>query len=210
MGDTDGGDRADGLVAELTADHRLVENLLAVLERPWGGGRDEHTTWRATAEGLTAALVAHIAAEEEYLLPAVREYLADGHRFADSALTANRRIEELLTDIGHKIVESEELGPDDRDTGFSAAPRGQALVPALAAELRRHADEQERVLFPALAVACPPGLIDDLGAKVRAAKGIGPTRPHPAVPRNAVARKALDPVIGLLDRLRDLVQGRRR
>lgn len=209
MGDTHGGDRAADLVAELTTDHRLMENLLAVLERPRGYGRDAHT-WRATVEGLTAAVVAHIAAEEEYLLPAVREYLADGHQFADAALTANRRIEELLATIEHKMTEPEELGPNNRDNGHIAAAEGLARISELAADLRCHTHEQERALFPALAVACPPGLLDDLGAKVRAAKEFGPTRPHPTAPRNAVARKALDPVTGLLDRLRDLVQGRRR
>ncbi|MEU8135983.1 hemerythrin domain-containing protein [Streptodolium elevatio] len=201
VGGDSGGENADqsgghggGIVAELTADHRMVEDLVAVWEHATDGADGADPEAQQAAERLVAAVAAHVAAEEEYLLPAVREHLADGHQFADATAAGNRRTEELLKDL-----------EDGRDPAARKAAASE-----LAAGLRAHVREQERVVFPALAAACPAGLLDDLGAKVRAAQKIGPTRPHPGAPRNAVARKLLDPVTGLVDRLRDVARGRGR
>ena len=51
-------------------------------------------------------------------------------------------------------------------------------------------------------------MLGDLGEKVRRAKAMAPTRPHPAAPDTPPANKLLAPGAGLVDRARDFVTGR--
>jgi hypothetical protein len=44
--------------------------------------------------------------------------------------------------------------------------------------------------------------------KIRRAKAMAPTRPHPAAPNTPPANKLLAPGAGLVDRARDFVTGR--
>jgi hypothetical protein len=47
-----------------------------------------------------------------------------------------------------------------------------------------------------------------LGARVEAFKKVAPTRPHPNVPNQPLARIAAGPAASLFDRMRDLATGR--
>jgi hypothetical protein len=51
-------------------------------------------------------------------------------------------------------------------------------------------------------------MLGDLGEKIRRAKAMAPTRPHPAAPDTPPANKLLAPGAGLVDRARDFVTGR--
>ncbi|MFG2715499.1 hypothetical protein ACGFX2_33865 [Streptomyces goshikiensis] len=55
---------------------------------------------------------------------------------------------------------------------------------------------------------CSAAKLDELGDKVRRAKAMGPTRPHPSAPSTPPANKLLAPGVGLVDRARDFVTGR--
>lgn len=49
-------------------------------------------------------------------------------------------------------------------------------------EVSEHVRDEESRLFPLLAGACAPEALDELGDKVRMAKKMAPTRPHPSAP----------------------------
>ena len=72
---------------------------------------------------------------------------------------------------------------------------------------RRTAEETD--LFPRLQAACSEQELAELGAKVQQAKEMAPTRPHPSAPDTPPMNKVLGPPMGLVDRMRDALSGRK-
>ncbi|MDL5205656.1 hemerythrin domain-containing protein [Streptomyces sp. ALI-76-A] len=180
-----GGDVVD----ELVTDHREVEELFGRIESLPSGDKDR----KVYADQVTMELVRHSVAEEAYLYPAVREHLADGNALADRELQDHAEAEQIMKDL-----ESREPGDPEFDR----------LVGRLMSEIRSHITDEEANLFPQLRLACSAEALDDLGDKVRTAKKVAPTRPHPAAPDKPPANKLLAPGAGLVDRLRDTLTGR--
>jgi hypothetical protein len=83
-------------------------------------------------------------------------------------------------------------------------------VRTLITDVTEHLREEEQRLFPSLAQECTPQELYELGERVRRAKKVAPTRPHPGVPDTPPANKFLAPGAGLVDRVRDFVTGRGR
>jgi hemerythrin superfamily protein len=179
------------VIAELTADHREVDEMFAQLEvQPVGAKRR-----RELADELTVELVRHSVAEEQYLYPAVRRHVDGGDALADKELEDHAKVEQLLKDL-------EGRGADDELFNH--------LVARLKFEVTEHVRDEEERLFPSLAAACTPEELDELGEKIRKAKKIAPTRPHPSAPDTPPGNKILGPGAGLVDRARDLLTGRGR
>jgi hemerythrin superfamily protein len=132
-------------------------------------------------------------AEEAYLYPAVRTYLADGDALADKEIADHAKAEQIMKDL-----ESHDAGDPEFDR----------LIGMLMTEIRSHVAEEEGHLFPRLREAAAPEALDELGDKVRRAKQTAPTRPHPAAPDKPPANKLLAPGAGLVDRVRDALTGR--
>ncbi|WP_030274266.1 hemerythrin domain-containing protein [Streptomyces sp. NRRL B-24484] len=173
------------VVEELAVDHREAEALFDQIRAlPPADARRKHR-----ADDLTILLVRHIVAEEEYLHPAVREQVAGGAALVEEAAAEDGRIQATLKELEHHQA---------HDPGFDD------LVDRLAAEVSAHAESQEHRIFPALRSSCTTDELQTLGRKVRHAKTLAPTRPHPAEASN----KLLTPAVGLVDRLRDLLSGR--
>ncbi|WP_282692118.1 hemerythrin domain-containing protein [Streptomyces sp. CC208A] len=179
------------VIDELKADHREVEELFGRLQQMTGGGQD----LRDLVDEVTIELVRHSVAEEEYLYPAVREHVEGGDRLADKEINDHSRVENLLKQL------------EKMDT---ADPRMSPTLQQLMDEVAAHVRDEENNLFPALAEACSPEQLDELGDKVRRAKSMAPTRPHPSAPDSPPANKLLAPGAGLVDRARDFVSGRGR
>jgi hemerythrin superfamily protein len=178
------------VIAELTTDHREVDELFAKIEaQPVGDSRR-----RELVDELTVELVRHSVAEEQYLYPAVREHVEGGAALADKELHDHAGVEELLKDLE---------GRDADDARFDP------LVAQLKREVTEHVSDEENRLFPLLAAACTPEALEDLGEKIRKAKKTAPTRPHPSAPDTPPGNKILDPGAGLVDRARDLLTGRK-
>ncbi|MFD7339148.1 hemerythrin domain-containing protein [Streptomyces violascens] len=173
------------VIAELTADHREVDELFARIEDTTPGTAER----KELADRLTIELVRHAVAEEEHLYPAVREYLENGDALADKELADHGRVEQLLKDL------------EATDAGDLAFTR---ILVHLKTEVFAHVKDEEDNLFVRLREGCHPFVLEGLGEKVRHAKKTAPTRPHPAVPAN----KLLVPGVGLVDRVRDFVTGR--
>ncbi|MFF5703256.1 hemerythrin domain-containing protein [Streptomyces sp. NPDC012794] len=177
------------VIAELTTDHREVEEIFGKMEAlPPGDARRKEYADQAIME-----LVRHSVAEESYLYPAVREKLPNGDALADKELADHAAAERVMKDL-------EGCEADD--------PRFDVLAAKLMAEIREHMADEEQNLFPRLRTACGPEMLGTLGDKVRTAKKTAPTRPHPSAPDTPPANKLLAPGLGLVDRLRDAMSGR--
>ncbi|MEV6653725.1 hemerythrin domain-containing protein [Streptomyces sp. NPDC051219] len=179
------------VIEELMADHREVDALFGEIEtQPVGDQRR-----RELADELTMELVQHAVAEEQYLYPAVREYVDGGDALADKEIADHAKVERLLKDL--EGLDADDAQFDDR-------------VARLKFEVTDHVRDEEDRLFPMLADACTPQTLEQLGDKVRRAKQLAPTRPHPAAPDTPPLNKILAPGAGLVDRARDLLTGRGR
>ncbi|MFF4902904.1 hemerythrin domain-containing protein [Streptomyces sp. NPDC001068] len=176
-------------LAELMTDHREVEEMFARIQGMPGGGQD----LRDAVDEVTIELVRHSVAEEEYLYPAVREHIEGGDRIADKEIADHGRVEKLLKELEKTDTEDARMSP---------------LLQQLMDEVSAHVQDEEDNLFPMLRQACSQEALNDLGDKIRRAKSLAPTRPHPAAPNTPPANKLLAPGAGLVDRARDFITGR--
>ncbi|SOE07834.1 hemerythrin domain-containing protein [Streptomyces sp. Ag109_G2-15] len=174
---------------ELMTDHREVEEMFARIQEMAGGGQE----LRDLVDDVTIELVRHSVAEEQYLYPAVREHIDGGDRIADKEIADHGRVEKLLKQLE---------GTDTED------PKMSPLLQQLMDEVAAHVQDEENDLFPMLRRSCSPEALNDLGDKIRRAKSMAPTRPHPSAPDTPPANKLLAPGVGLVDRARDFITGR--
>lgn len=179
------------VIAELTADHREVESLFQRIESLPSGHQDR----RKLADEMTIELVRHSVAEEQYLYPAVRKHIEGGGAMANKEIADHGRVEEALKHL-------EGCSVDD--------PEFDQTYMTVKSEVTSHIEDEENNLFPKLRQACGQDVLDQLGDKIRTAKKMAPTRPHPAAPDTPPLNKLLAPGTGLVDRVRDFVTGRGR
>ncbi|MFG2895277.1 hemerythrin domain-containing protein [Streptomyces sp. NPDC048248] len=177
------------VIAELTTDHREVDELFEQLDNAMPGSERR----KQLVDSLTIELVRHSVAEEQYLYPAVREHLDGGDAIADREIADHARVENLLKEL------------EGRDAGDADFDR---LVRELRTEVTAHVDDEEDSLYPLLRKGVHPYVLESLGEKVREAKKTAPTRPHPSAPSSPAVSKILAPGLGLADRARDYVTGR--
>lgn len=177
------------VIDELMTDHREVEEMFGRIQAMTGGGQE----LRDLVDEVTIELVRHSVAEEQHLYPAVREHIEDGDQLADKEIADHSRVEKLLKQLERMDTDDAQMSP---------------LLQQLMDEVAAHVQDEENNLFPMLRSACTPEQLDDLGDKIRRAKAMAPTRPHPAAPSTPPANKLLAPGAGLVDRARDFVTGR--
>jgi hemerythrin superfamily protein len=151
------------VIEELTADHREVEEMFGRIEAMTGGRQEV----RDLVDEVTIELVRHSVAEEQYLYPAVREHIVGCDRLADKELADHDRVEEILKQL-------ERTNADD--------PQMSPLLQRLMEEVSAHVQDEEDNLLPRLRQSCSAEMLNDLGDKIRRAKAMAPTRPHPAPP----------------------------
>jgi hemerythrin superfamily protein len=182
-------DAQQDMIDVLIEDHREVQALFRALQD--GNGDPQHR--RDLADAMTAELVRHSIAEEEYLYPTAREVLPDGDKEADHEIEEHAEVERLLKEL---------------DGVDATEPRFDELTAKVIEEVGHHLEEEENDLFPRLRQACTAEQLTELGHKVQQAKKTAPTRPHPAAPDHPPYNKLLAPGAGLVDRLRDALTGR--
>jgi hypothetical protein len=159
------------LTSVITEAHRELEALLQELES--GTTSPEHR--RQLADHLITELVAHTVAEEQYLYPAVRQYLPDGSRIAKARLKEHAEAEAVMTEL-------QNISP--------AEPKFELLVSTLIADARRHIDND---LLSQLDVVCPAAKLCELGEKFLDAKQNAPGMPHPAAAERKSGKLVLEP-----------------
>ncbi|NJQ05579.1 hemerythrin domain-containing protein [Streptomyces lonarensis] len=140
-------DRGGYLIAELTADHRALEELLVRLHVA-NVPRDR----RRSADELTVAVVRHTLAEQHHLHPAVRLYVPDGETVVEREARSRTRTESLL-----EALEGEPPG----GAGF------RSLLAGLRRAMTEHVREQEELLFPRVTASLATRQLRRLGERVR-------------------------------------------
>lgn len=176
------------IIEELTKDHREVEELFTEIDATTDPGRR-----RELADQMTAELIRHSVAEEEYLYPTVKKHVPGGEQLADKEIEEHAEVEKALKNL-------ESLDGDD--------PAFMTTFRTVRDDVLQHVQEEENELFPQLAQHCGASDLDELGTKVDQAKKVSPTRPHPSAPDTPPLNKLLGPGAGLVDRLRDKLSGR--
>jgi hypothetical protein len=148
---------------------------------------------RSLAEVLVATLSRHLSVEEQYLYPTARAVLPDGAHLADQELTED-------TEMLRALKQLHDTGPEDQAYA--------GLVDTVTRQARRHARRASHEIFPRLREMCSDNELIRLGNRVEIAHEAAPTRPHPATPVTPPVNKVIDPAIGVVDKVRDVLTGR--
>ncbi|MEU1397051.1 hemerythrin domain-containing protein [Micromonospora zamorensis] len=158
---------------------REHRQLLALLDRLTG----PDATPQEGLPVLSAALSRHLSAEEQYLLPAVRAALPAATERVDAEIAA--------------------------DAGLLNALKGltdEALT-EVAERVRQHVDGVGGLVTELRAVATDEELIR-LGNRLEIAEEAAPTRPHPGTPATPPWNRIVEPAVGVVDKVLDVVTRR--
>lgn len=175
----------DEVVAFLKAQHNLIEDMFdQVLHASDPKAREEPF---ATLRQLLAV---HETAEEMVVHPRVRREDGDaGDAIVEARLHEEHEAKELLSAIEKLDITSDKF---------------IAELTKLRDAVLEHARQEEDEEFPVLKRKVDTDDLKRMGAAVRAAEAIAPTRPHPGV-ESAKLNFALGPFASMLDRARDLI-----
>lgn len=172
----------------LTADHQDMLDLIQNIR---------HATTveqrRDTAETVMAEIVRHTVAEEMHVYPVMEQYLPNGTDEVEHDKQEHADLEKVMKQLE---------GADAAEAAF------MELIHELESQLRHHISDEEAEQFPQLRKHIPAEELQELGRKVKTAKDLVPTRPHPNAPQTELFHKTVGPGIGLIDRLRDKLTGR--
>jgi hypothetical protein len=166
----------------LRSDHNAIA---AQLDDPTATGDTDDGA--AVREQLVMELVRHFVAEEQYLYPTIRQHVTDGVALADTGFADDRACEQELKQLEEPDLTAERLA---------------ALWVGIRVAFTAHIKQQEP-LFTALTAACDPGLLAELGAAVRGAEQLAPTRPRAVASSSATVNKITSLVEGFIDHVRD-------
>jgi hemerythrin superfamily protein len=176
------------VVDVLTSDHRDVTALIGEI---WAV--KDPMIRRDLTDTAISELVRHAVAEEMYVYPAIRKYLADGEKAVEHDIEEHTELERTM-----KQLEAVDVNTAEFD---EALRRLETL-------LADHIQDEESEQFPELRRRVPQEELTELAGKVETAKKLAPTRPHPDAPNNEMFHKLVGPGVGLVDRLRDKLGGR--
>lgn len=158
--------RDQDAIAFLKSDHREVEDLFKKFEKLGSGA---HKSREAAVEKMIEALAKHAAIEEEILYPEVR---ARAEREKDQDLILEALEEHHI--VKWTLSELEKMDSTDE--------RYTAKVTVLAESVRHHVKEEESELFKKARDLFTKSELLDMGERLKAAKEIAPSRPHPRAP----------------------------
>jgi hypothetical protein len=157
------------------------DEALALADRLTSGDDDPRI-----ASVLVATLSRHLSAEEQYLYPAIRTAVPGGDDIADRELAEDRDLLILLAGL---------------EQGADPTPVAEAV--------RRHVAADAEELFPLLMQMVPAEDMIRLGNRIETAEEAAPTRPHPRTPSRPPWNKVVDPALGVMDKVRDMITSRK-
>ena len=178
----------DDVVDVLVSDHREIVGLIEQISAT----RDEEQQ-RLMRNQLIAELVRHSVAEEMHVYPAMKKHLPNGKEVVEHDKQEHSEIERTLKEL-------EDAQPTD--------VRFMQLISRLRSLVDDHVRDEELEQFPQLRGNLPSSELLSLADKVRHAKKLAPTRPHPNAPNQKLFHQLVGPGVGLVDRLRDKLSGR--
>lgn len=175
------------IIAVLSEEHQQLTELSAELAR---AARPQ----KELADVVTAAVSRHLSAEEQYLYPTVKALLPDGEELSEREI-------ERDTQILRQLALLETL---PRDSAAFAE-----LAVSIDADLHHHREACAADIFPRLREVASEVDLIRLGNRVEVAQEAAPTRPHPDAPMTPPWNKITDPALGIVDKIRDVVAGRK-
>jgi hypothetical protein len=134
---------------------------------------------------VVATLSRHLSAEEQYLYPAIRKVVPGGEDLAARELAEDKALLVLL----QRVQKGRDFGE-------------------LAAAVRRHVAADSEELLPVLTQMVPVEDLIRVGNRIEVAEEAAPTRPHPATPSSPPWNKLVDPMVAVVDKVRDVVTNR--
>jgi hypothetical protein len=183
----------------LGQDHQEVKRMLAELEKgptaATGASGNHLARRKKMVEQLIIEESKHEALEEMYFWPAVRDKLADGDQFADTATGQEQEGKEVLAQL-------DKLDADQ--------PEFEQLVSTFIAAGRERIGYEEGQVWPQLRSRLTPDEARSIGEKIAEGKKTAPTRPHPHTPASPGVLKGAGPAVAAADRARDAATGRGR
>lgn len=189
MTDNPASNTGQDVVDILTEDHRQMVDLLSSIESTPDPARRSDL-----ADTVIAEVMRHAVAEEMFVYPVVVEHVPDGAAEVEHDKQEHEEIVELMKRM------------EDLD---ASGPEFMQRVRELHELLEHHAKDEETEQFPQLRAHIPREKLLDLAQKVENAKKVAPTRPHPSAPHSELFHKSVGPGVGMIDRLRDKLEGRR-
>jgi len=181
----------------LAAEHERLETLLAdavATAEAVHSGDEDKARGRNVADAFVASLARHLSSEEQELYPASRTALPNGDRVIDTEIEADREILRTLAAV-HST--------DPTDPGFPAALRRAQL------QLRQHVETAHEQIHPEVRRQLSREEQIRLGNRVDIVQEAAPTRPHPETPSTPPLNKIVDPALGTIDKVRDILSGRK-
>ena len=179
---------APDVIDVLISDHRDVAALITHIKTV-----TDPMIRRDLTDTAISELVRHAVAEEMYVYPAMRKYLADGDKAVEHDVEEHKELETTM-----KALEAADV----------STPEFESALNRLEELLVDHVEDEETEQFPELRAKIPHEELVELAGKVETAKKLAPTRPHPAAPNSELFHKLVGPGVGLVDRLRDKLTGR--
>ncbi|MDX3854334.1 hemerythrin domain-containing protein [Streptomyces sp. AK02-01A] len=174
----------DDVVAILLRQHARIRDLFAEVRNARG------ETKQQAFDELRALLTVHETAEEMIMRPVAKD--TAGKEEADA-----RNREEKEASKALAALEKMDVGSPEFNARFAELERA----------VSDHAEHEEREEFPAVRAARSEAQLREMGARLRAAEKIAPTRPHPAVAGSPMAQWTVGPFASLVDRTRDAIKG---
>jgi hemerythrin superfamily protein len=174
----------DEVIGFLKAQHNLIEDMFdQVLLASDPEAREKPFVQ------LRQLLAVHETAEEMIVHPRVRREVDASDSIVDARLKEEHDAKELLSSIEKLDITSQEFIEE---------------LTKLRDAVLDHAQHEETYEFPKLQKELNADELKRLGAAVRAAEAIAPTRPHAGV-ESAALNFAVGPFASMLDRARDLI-----
>lgn len=185
-------------IADILADeHERLETLLAdavATAEAVESGAEDRRRGRDVADAFVASLTRHLSSEEQELYPATRAALPNGDRVVDTEIEADREILRTLSAL-HST--------DPTDPSFQAQLRRAQL------QLRQHVETAHEHIHPEVRDKLSREEQIRLGNRVDIVQEAAPTRPHPDTPSTPPLNKVVDPALGTIDKMRDILSGRK-
>ncbi len=173
--------RAD-ILDLLLSDHEAVKGQFALLDK---AGPEEREPLFCE---LVQDLIRHEVAEEIVLYPAIRSDAPHGDAEAAPRLKEQAAAEEKLAIL-------EKTDPTSNEFAQQLSKLEDAVL--------RHAEAEEREIFPLLRAVEDDEERIALGARYDRAKASAPTHPHPHAPDTPPGNLVVGPVAALFDKARD-------
>ncbi len=169
----------------LTTDHAEVEQMFQMIEAlPPTEAPEEQV------QSIVRELSVHAVIEEQVLYPAMRTALPDGETLVEEAIEEHQQVKETLAEIERT------QGPAER----------RQLLATVMANVRHHVEEEEGELFPKLQASIDSAELQEMGAKLAAAKKMAPTHPHPNAPNTPPGNVVGGAAAALIDKARDALR----